>query len=139
MMTDDLIAFLRAQLDARERELDEDERVALASAPPCGEHWAVTDEGALYVTGGPGSGYIATGPFGGGIDDGDAKHISRWDPARVLARIATERAEVNTKRRLVDELIRYMEGDYAPWNADYLRLLALPYADRDGYEEGWRL
>lgn len=72
----------------------------------------------------------------------EAEHIARWDPARVLA-------EVDAKRKLLDWLTdvdRYMDRDDLSWHRlsgavdveAALRLLALPYADRDGYREEWR-
>ncbi len=45
--------------------------------------------------------------------------------------------EVDVKLQLIDKLVYFMEGDYAPWNADFLRLLALPYARRPGYDPAW--
>lgn len=61
----------------------------------------------------------------------------RHDPARVLA-------EVDAKRRIVDELL-WLEGNAnnEPVVADYcapiiLRLLALPYADHSDYDSAWR-
>jgi hypothetical protein len=100
------------------------------------------------VSGTGGSGYFATGPWGGGIDDETAEHIARWDPARVLA-------EVDAKRRILDEVVEDATGlDMSvdldrrtrprdevtePYLGDVLvRLLALPYADRPGYREEWR-
>jgi Family of unknown function (DUF6221) len=49
-------------------------------------------------------------------------------PARVLA-------EVDAKRRIIDEAIRLesYDGEF-----EFLELLALPYADRPGYREEWR-
>ncbi|BBC35256.1 hypothetical protein SGFS_065500 [Streptomyces graminofaciens] len=70
-----------------------------------------------------------------------SEHIAEWDPARVLR-------EIDAKRRLLDEheatglkgcaacgfTLEYM--GHGPW-CTTLRLLALPYADRDGYREEW--
>lgn len=49
--------------------------------------------------------------------------------------IARVLAECQSKRQVIAELVHSMESDYAPWNASILRALALPYADRPGYEE----
>jgi hypothetical protein len=67
----------------------------------------------------------------------DADHIAEWDPARVLR-------EIDAKR----DLLRFAEGIYdhhetfttgvAARLEKTLRLFALPYADRPGYEESWR-
>lgn len=73
----------------------------------------------------------------------ERQHFARWEPQRVLA-------ECDTKRRIIEEC-RYWydkvnrQEDY-PALADrfevamgVLRLMALPYADRDGYRPEWRL
>lgn len=60
-----------------------------------------------------------------------AAHIARHDPARVLA-------ECEAKRAQIDHLVRSMESDYAPWNEQQLRIMAVVYADRPGYREEWR-
>lgn len=111
---DDLVRWLRAQLD-------EDERIAWDACGP-GNRWEVADSGASVSQ-----------------EDRDAAHIARHDPARVLR-------EIDAKRRL---LARYEElltaskkegliGDVTEEYQDFLlRLLALPYADRPGFREGW--
>jgi hypothetical protein len=69
-----------------------------------------------------------------------SEHIARWDPARVLR-------EVEAKRRIVDWVVgaQAAAGEppgFDPADAEALthavRLLALPYADRPGYDEAWR-
>jgi hypothetical protein len=69
----------------------------------------------------------------------DAEHIARWDPARVLA-------EVDAKRRIMAHIgmvalspwqIKLPEG-YLEDLDRILRFLALPYADREGYRDEWR-
>jgi hypothetical protein len=117
-MSEDLVTWLRAQLD-------EDERVAVACRAAdgigslCGWVEMVTDES----------------------EAGEA-HAKRWSPDRVLA-------EVEAKRRIVDEHSQD-DGDpggvcptcygIAPVDAPCptVRLLALPYAGRDGWREEWR-
>lgn len=47
-------------------------------------------------------------------------------------------AECEAKRKVIDVLVRSMEGDYAPWNEAALRALVLPYADHPDYDETWR-
>ena len=73
-------------------------------------------------------------------------HIARHDPARVLA-------ECEAKRRIVGlhvcacpdptcgdcgECSGLHHADPTPAPCDTLRLLALPYADHEDYDEGWR-
>lgn len=75
-----------------------------------------------------------------------AEDVTDWgwhlheSAVQLYSHAETERAlrDVEAKRRLLDELIEVMEGDYAPWNAGFVRLLAAPYADHPAYEEGWR-
>lgn len=126
---DELIAFVRAQLD-------EDERVARSAAASQGQRW--------WGNVPPGTGHphtvrredtrqlvILTRS-----DNADPvaaiQHIALWDPARALA-------EVEAKRQLLDDLVRELGDDdtneTARW---YVQLLALPYAGRDGYRESWR-
>lgn len=73
-MSDDLVARLRHAWDERERQLDEDERAALA--------WM---------------------PFGNPTD-ADRDHIARRDPARVLAEVERGRRDIAAKRRILDKL-----------------------------------
>lgn len=72
----------------------------------------------------------------------DGEHIARWDPHRVLV-------ECETKRRIIaDQARAFAErkahpGDLAisGWLLATIRtikLLALPYADRDGYRDEWK-
>lgn len=63
-----------------------------------------------------------------GADRRMAYHIARHNPARVLA-------ECDAKRRIF-ETLRDEGGDRL--FDDIFRLLALPYADREGYREEWR-
>lgn len=62
-----------------------------------------------------------------------AVHIARWDPARVLA-------ECEAKRHLVAFVGDLAEGDpvHGLTAKEALRLLAVPYADREGYRPEWR-
>jgi hypothetical protein len=129
---DDLIAFLRAQLD-------EDERIARAvedrSAPWDGQ-WMADGNSAVRTLNGHVLFYRHdSGPLEPGLVD----HVVRHDPARVLR-------EIDAKRRILAE--HALNG----WVCDTcdngeveqvfpcrtLRLLALPYADRPGYLDSWR-
>jgi len=53
------------------------------------------------------------------------EHVLRWDPARVLA-------DIDAKRRLLDWEDQWGEDDHTA------RLLALPYAGAEGWQERWR-
>jgi hypothetical protein len=106
----ELVEWQRAQLD-------EDERVARAAE----RYWhGVRIESATAA---------------------EEDHARRHDPARVLA-------EVDAKRRILDEHPRCpcsakctacaTCGDGSIWPCQTIRLLALPYADRPEYRNGWR-
>jgi hypothetical protein len=59
-----------------------------------------------------------------------ARHIVRWDPARVLA-------ECEAKRRIV-KFAEYWLGATEGMEAEFvLGSLALPYADHPDYDEAW--
>ncbi len=130
---DDLITFLRAQLD-------EDERIARAASPgpwewltENGEPWQPKPDGWLDYTGE----YLGVGKdsgtlFGPGMTPhADAVHIAAHDPARVLR-------EIEAKRRIVDRYAWLREHGDTGGTAWVLPLLALPYADRPGFQESWR-
>jgi hypothetical protein len=56
-------------------------------------------------------------------------HVARWDPARVLA-------ECEAKRRIVG--IHQEPAEWQLVSDMTLRVLALPYADRNDYRPEWR-
>jgi hypothetical protein len=117
---DDLITWLRAQLD-------DDERVARATSDG---RWFSADILRVNLA----------------ASQGDAEHIARWDPARVLRKVAAERRILDEHPTMVytDGQPGYSQvlndhvcpGDQTPCTT--LRLLALPYADQPGYREEWR-
>lgn len=124
---DDLIAFLRTQLDADERRIldgwDSDGKARVATM------WTGGEPGYTTVASDHGDArWVANG-----FHIGDARHVTiLWDPKRELA-------EIDAKRRIIDELlIGVPDGDPDGWVRDIARLLALPYADRPGYREEWR-
>jgi hypothetical protein len=189
-MTDDLVTWLRTQLD-------EDEAWALAAsrpyeyadegskAPEGGVRWqwAVTGEDWVPTTPDPVVNEFVAEPghscnlvtvqkwpvtyrFTAGksftrmqrrslandiveMDSAAAGHIVRHDPARVLAEVEAKRriidlAEVATQREAtsagydaVARLEKALAKVTAPELERVLRLLALPYADREGYQEEW--
>jgi Family of unknown function (DUF6221) len=141
-MSDDLVTWLRAQLD-------EDERVARASWQ--GNGWRHENQPSEVWTGKFAPGHTCI-PIAKAWDEPTAEHIARHDPARALL-------EVEARRRIIAahplanepgvpphcETCRYVrdEDDPEPFpEAGYpcptVRLLALPHADRDGYREEWR-
>jgi hypothetical protein len=74
-----------------------------------------------------------------GILDGGAAsaHIAYHDPASVLARIAADRQILT---RCTDYLNRHFGDDFSGDGLaeDVVKGLALPYADRPGYQEAWK-
>lgn len=85
------------------------------------------------------AGYMARGR-------NEDEHVARWCPARVLR-------EVKTKQRIIDlhaqthdtlaDLLGFTVPDMCAvdaesWPCPTLRILALPYDDRPGYQEEWR-
>ncbi|WP_282698023.1 DUF6221 family protein [Streptomyces sp. CC208A] len=126
----DLVQFLRARLD-------EDAAVARAAKPgPWAveedrenlTRWVVNEEHTLDV----GLGYV------GNRTQGDAAHIARHDPTRVLA-------EVEAKRQIIEQHERYaaerrrMMGGWDPQSDDspILAALATVYADHPDYRPEW--
>lgn len=151
---DELVTWLGAQLDARSRELDGDERAAKAS-DPARHREIVTETLAKRVVG----------------THRQAGHIARWDPARVLREVEIGRAEVEATRRILalygDQVRRQAENsalfvllskqrylDQAEFTrvkthgwelggriaalTAVIRPLALPYAGQPGYQAEWR-
>lgn len=129
---DDLATWLRAQWD-------DDERVARAAQPG---PWTMRENGTPWTDIDATDGTVTSSYEGDVVAVSDAEHMVRWDPARVLA-------ELDAKRRIVDLCVDMLRPDSAgpqdlgpddvdPTMWDVLRLLALPMAGRDGYDESWR-
>lgn len=129
-----LVDFLLARIA-------EDEAKARAATP---SPWLPHDQGWVDA----GGEWIICAPYHGlDISDQDAEHVTRWQPARVLA-------ECDARRRIVElhgfdfavpidadsswEEDTVCRADQAEWPCDTLRLLALPYADHPEYDEAWR-
>ena len=148
-MTPDLTSWLLAQIA-------KDRRVAEAAAAgvtvgyslnvPVGPTWQaergmVTGADALWDC--EGSSSLC-------MPSATAVHMATWDPARVLA-------ECDAKERIVNlhhaETVDSRDPDGEEWTDVYcaecdattthpcgtLRLLALPYAARDGFREEWKV
>jgi hypothetical protein len=146
----DLTVWLRAQWDARERQLDDDERVARAAAD-WGETWRGDDGGIYPSDDSRHPGPLVVGPYGY-LNDQHAEHIARFDPARILEEVAAGRADIASKRRIVEQYEAARDQARNPVSArnyeaarveqgalgDVIRLLAASLAGRPGYEESWR-
>jgi hypothetical protein len=117
---DELAGWLRKQLD-------DDERVAREAAPGPWSVDAMSSEPLADVVADRGD-RVTSSYSEPCCDLADAQHIALWDPARVLA-------EVDAKRRIIDEAIR-LDGYDSEFS--FLEMLALPYAGRLGYREAWR-
>ncbi|RSS11436.1 DUF6221 family protein [Streptomyces sp. WAC08401] len=123
---DELMEWLRTQLD-------EDERIARAAGGAAWEELPVS--GWVHTSPLPSSewqppGYdhhVASAPV---VED--RAHIVAHDPARVLR-------EIDAKRKILDRYAWLREHGDTGGTAWVLPLLALPYADRPGYREEWRL
>jgi hypothetical protein len=154
---DDLIAWLRAQLDEDEQLAREASRRNQDGSTPTGEHWRweetehdqvltlapmldeYLNEGGnvalrsaeQYPTRSVGDLPHMVVPYAQEVRTVDAMHIARWDPARVLA-------EVEAKRRILDMVVpgNYY-GGYGEAYLDAVRELAQPYAGRPGWREEW--
>lgn len=71
---------------------------------------------------------------------GDAEHIVRWDPARVLAECAAKRGIVERYRHKAESMARYpIQGNAARLMAldEVLRLLALPFREHPDFDLTW--
>src|SRR3954466_10372054 len=101
-MSDDLVARLRHAWDERERQLDEDEKVAQESA---GAPWSTDIPGAVHVSAAARAGNRAWRTLGhvAHVDhDADRDHIARHDPARVLTEVERGRRDIAAKRHILD-------------------------------------
>lgn len=65
-----------------------------------------------------------------------------FDQARLLAECDAKRRIVEQMVPMVAQLERWVEDEWGPMGDDnpgrLLRVLALPFADREGYREEWR-
>ena len=159
---DDLVAWLRHQID-------EDERVARATAEggrwryEDGDSvgaWTLYDErwniASMTTYDTESYNYAERLPAFRPptyIDpDAVGAHIARHDPARVLAEVAAKRAILNLYQQAWGEHQSWLEdvGGDTFGRADEvrgrveslretMRLLAQPYADREGFREEWRV
>jgi hypothetical protein len=145
---DDLVQWLRAQLD-------EDERIALKSIEQAIVNLAGAD--AASVADWHVAERAATGTFVATRDQWDrvteivptyggahSAHIAEHDPARVLRDIEAKRQIVKQHRPVgyggvcLSLCHTRAPGQPQTWPCLTLRLLALPFADRPGFQESWR-
>jgi Family of unknown function (DUF6221) len=68
---------------------------------------------------------------------GSVKHIANWDPHRVLRDCEARQQIVKIHERNDRDMCMACE-DPRPVACETLRLIALPFADREGYQEQWR-
>lgn len=116
---DDLIEWLRAQLDA-------DERIARATIDHPDDDGTWTNDESGNVSG------KTMAIYADDHDQRHGEHITRHDPARVLA-------DVDAKRRMVDECaVTIRQGLSVGLAETMLAMLALPYAGRPGFKDEWR-
>ncbi len=140
MSTPDLVAFLRARLD-------EDEQIAHA-ASDLGASWYVDgrtgEVAAVQPDPKPGDSAVwvtcDSEGLSAAVEEEQAVHIARHDPARVLR-------EVEAKRRIIAEYEAAAADADPEDDADrallsslrgVLKALALPYAEHPEYRAEWR-
>lgn len=130
----DLVDFLKARLD-------EDEQTAQNAASEQTNWTCELDDGTDPFT--AGTGYVdGIGLHGmhsdGYVEASAAVHIARHDPARVLAEVDAKRRVLDEHERVKDAEFPNFDGGYAAALGDVLRLLALPYASHPDYRPEWR-
>lgn len=164
---DDLVQWLRAQLD-------EDERTARTACEYAEAEWRLDEDGETVLWWPPephiaekerekGLPVVSDHWRGQAISPGGtriAPHIAEHDPARVLREINAKRqviaayaAAVDRMEELAALIARLRAGNESSYMPELdrsaaihkrdvlhevLQLLALPYADRPGYREEWR-
>lgn len=138
----DLVTWLRAQLDEDEAHAMKDLHV-LDKASNAGDwqaHYGHNLPYSLIMADGQ---EIARMVAPVGRHDPDAMAVARM-VRLARGRAKTMLAEVEAKRRILDDHaaipgdgINYTQAEQARAE-DLIRLLALPYADWDGYDESWR-
>ena len=125
----DLVEFLRARLY-------EDEQTARRAGETFRQ---IGETGVIVATEGDRAEECASANWAG-----IAEHIVRHDPARVLREVEAKR-ETLREHEIRDGRCRvctaHANGGWRRFRAPCptLRLLALPYADHEGYREEWRL
>lgn len=159
-MTADLIAFLRARLDEEDQlaRAARREQVRYLTPGLLGRPLDPDECAAVWDAGGDEDedGYFTRGVWANAGDvlvvrvrvDRDvstAEHIARWDPARVLADVASKRAILNQCERWLsygpvgpNEVDRAGDGAFVDAASEVLRLLAQSHAGHEDYRDDWR-
>lgn len=148
MSTVTLVEFLLARLN-------EDQQIAKAATPG---QWEIWDGSRERWDGDPAGkwGYAEvfvgtteqavtyhpdTGHPSGSVSTEDATHITRHDPARVLAEVEAKRAIVDVyalnERNDDGEDYEYASG-WAQGLGEAVRHMATVYSDHPDYDESWR-
>jgi len=127
---DDLVTWLGHQLDDDERVA----RAAVATAPESEGRWECGGSRVDHVTGHLVAGFEACWDGGVEMDEANAEHIARWDPARVLAEVEGQRARVAVLANILND-----PPPFAGLAESFLKLEARPYAGQPGWREEWRL
>jgi hypothetical protein len=150
---DDLVEFLRAQLDVEEQVAREATMGPWQNAPTASHHATATGRTEEAVFAAPpdkGATIVATtGVPSERQNLVNAEHIARHDPARVLRDVEARRALLDEHHDVndgscgtcVDGQWGYpTHGGSSPqrFPCRTLRLLALPYADHPDYNPEWR-
>lgn len=147
-MSDSIVEFLRARLN-------EDEHRARNATRGAWDTDHVRTRGEMAVLSEWGSVVAAYAGSDNGcpahpepMDRGDAEHIARWNPARVMAEVEARRGLLARHDRIgtrwvghprADREERYCMGCDEVWPCETVRLLALPYSQHLNYREEWAL
>jgi hypothetical protein len=143
---DDLVQFLCARLD-------EDADLAKATDETDPGPWKADarDEGGndahqgregYGVVNSPGGDLWSCASSATAMASVTSRHVARYDPDRILAEVTAKREIVALHRQVQPKWCSVCDipGDYEgrPYGCTTLRLLALPYADHEDYNEAWR-
>ncbi|MCD7440252.1 DUF6221 family protein [Streptomyces lincolnensis] len=146
----ELAQWLHTQVDEDERIVQAaswaDEANAWHAAPSPYDTWGKDER--WYVEDAMEEGLVTHVDPKASDDEGVARHIAEWDPARVLREIDAKRQLLALHRPVQQRSTGSGGGTIedcqvcghfpAQYPCVTLRLLALPYADRPGYREEWR-
>jgi hypothetical protein len=70
-------------------------------------------------------------------DEATAREIASFLLEQLDSQRHLGRDVERSQRLLVEGLVEFMVDDHAPWNLDFLKLLAVPYVGNDGYRSDW--
>lgn len=118
--------------------LDEEEAAAKAAAAYGGaERWRIDIENCIRPNPAADNGYIACGPWGGGLLDQHAAHIVRYDPASALRDVEADR-ELLVKYQIAKALQpgKYKLG-YCEAMEEIIAIRAARFRDHPDYRVEW--